>query len=152
MFAGAVLDAGTTWVFVSKHYGFEQNPILAPLVRGSLIWIPIYLLCHPLLVPLVPEICGLGFAVYFSLVGLTFGANNLAGIFYGRFFLVEVVGYEALHAACALVAINVFIWTLWRRVSDSQERKRYIITALCWIGIFVLLELGLFAAGRLFFS
>ena len=129
-----------------------MNPILAPLIRHSLIWIPIYLLCHPLLVPLLPEICRFGFGVYFGLAGLLFGANNLAGIFYGRYFLMEVFGFRALQGACVLFAIAVFIWRLWRRVGNAQKRKQHIITASRWIGIFVLLELGFFAAGKLLFG
>jgi hypothetical protein len=151
MFAGTILDTWTTWVFVSRHYGFEMNPILAPLIRHSLIWIPIYLLCRPLLVPFLPEICRLAFAVYFGLGGLLFGSNNLSGILYGRYFLMDVVSFPVAQGTCVLVAITAFIWMLWRRVGNAQERKQHIITALRWIGIFMLLELGFFAAGRLAF-
>ncbi|MEY2430031.1 MAG: hypothetical protein QOJ40_2916, partial [Verrucomicrobiota bacterium] len=87
-----------------------------------------------------------------GLAGLLFGANNLAGIFYGRYFLMEVFGFRALQGACVLFAIAVFIWRLWRRVGNAQKRKQHIITALRWIGIFVLLELGFFAAGKLLFG
>ena len=152
MFAGTILDTWTTWVDASRHYGFEQNPTLAPLIRHSLIWIPIYLLCRPVLVPLLPEICRFGFGVYFGFAGLVFGANNLAGIFYGRYFLIEALGFPVLQATCVLFAIIVFIWKLSRQVSNAQKRKEHIITALRWIGIFVLLELGFFAAGRSLFS
>jgi hypothetical protein len=149
MFAGSILDTWTTWVVVSRHYGYEMNPTLAPLIPHSLIWIPIYLLSRPLLVPLLPEICRFGFCVYFGLTGLLGGANNLAGILYGRFFLMDTFGFQMPQVAYALIAIIVFIWMLWRRVGNAQERKRQIITALRWIGIFVLIELGFFAAGRL---
>jgi hypothetical protein len=149
MFAGAILDAWTTWIVVSRRHGFELNPTLAPLIRHSLIWIPIYLLCRPLLVPLVPECCRPAFGVYFGLTGLLGGANNLAGILCGRYFLMEAFGFQAPHVACALIAITVFIRTLWRRAGNAQERKQHILTAFCWIGMFVLLELGFFAAGRL---
>ena len=149
MFAGTILDAWTTWVFISRHYGFELNPVLAPLIRHSLIWIPFYLLCHPLLVPLTPEFCRPAFGIYFGLAGLLSGANNAAGIFYGHYFLMEMFSFEALQGACALIALMVFVWTLWRRATTAPERKRHILTALCWIGIFALLELGFFAAGRL---
>lgn len=149
MFAGAILDAWTTWIVISRHYGFELNPILAPLIRHSLIWIPIYLLCRPLLVPLLPEICRFGFGVYFGLTGLLFGANNLTGIFYGRYFLMEAFGFPAVQGTCVLLAITVFIWRVWKHAGDARERKSHILTGLCWIGIFILLELGFFAAGRL---
>jgi hypothetical protein len=152
MFAGAILDTWTTWLVVSRYFGFEMNPALAPLIRHSLIWIPVYLLCRPLLVPLLPEICRLAFGVYFGLTGLLFGANNLSGILYRRYFLMDMFGFQGPHVACVLIAITVFIWTLWRRVHNAQERKQHIITALRWIGIFVLLELGFFATGRLLFS
>jgi hypothetical protein len=152
MFAGVILDTLTTWAFVSQHRGFEQNPILAPLTRHSLIWIPIYLLCRPLLVPLLPDLCRFGFGVYFGLAGLLFGANNLAGSFFGRYFLVEMFGFQALQGACILFAIVVFIWAVCRHASTTQERKRHIMVGLCWIGVFVLIELGFLAAGRLAFS
>lgn len=151
MFAGVLLDTWTTWAFASQHRGFEQNPILAPLIRHSLIWIPIYLLCRPLLVLLLPELSRFGFGVYFGLGGLLFGTNNLAGSFYGRYFLMEAFGFQVLQGACILFAIVAFIWAVWRRASNAQERKHHITTGLCWIGVFLLLEMGFFAAGRLLF-
>src|SRR5689334_16248839 len=96
MFAGTIFDTWTTWVVVSRHYGVELNPVLAPLIRHSLVWIPIVLLSLPLLVPLLPEICRFVFGVYFGVAGLLFGANNLGGILYGRYFLVDMFGFPAV--------------------------------------------------------
>jgi len=152
MFAGVILDTLTTWAMVSNHRGFEQNPILVPLIRHSVIWIPIYLLCRPLLVPLLPELCRSAFSVYFGFDGLSGGVNNLTGILYGRYLLVDTFGFPALQVASVLIAITVFIWGLWRHASNAQERKHHVITGLCWIGIFVLLELVFFAVGRLALS
>src|SRR5262245_22824365 len=67
MLAGSILDVCSTWVVVSRPHGFELNPVLGPLIRHSLVWIPIYLLCRPLLVPLLPEMCRLGFGIFFGL-------------------------------------------------------------------------------------
>ena len=124
MFAGVILDTWTTWAFVSQNRGFEQNPILAPLTRHSPIWIPIYLLCRPLLVPFLPELCRFGFSVYFGLMSSLTGANNLAGSFYGRYFLIEVFGFQTLQGTCILFAVVVFIWAVWRHTNNAEERKQ----------------------------
>jgi hypothetical protein len=148
MFAGSILDAWTTWVFASRPYGFEQNPTLAPLLRHSLMWIPIYLLCPPLMVPLLPEVCRLGFTVYFGFAGFVFGVNNLSGIFYGRYFLIDLLGFAVLQGSCILFGLTVFIWTVWKHAGNAQERMLHIITGICCIGLFLLLELGFFVIGR----
>ena len=152
MFASVILDTLTTWVMVSQHRGFEQNPILFPLIRHSLIWIPIYLLCRPLLVPFVPELCRSAFSVYFGLDGLTGGVNNLTGILYGRYFLMDTFGFPVVQGASVTIAVAVFVWGLCRRASSVQERKHHIIVGLCWIGIFLLLELIFFAVGKIALS
>jgi hypothetical protein len=149
MFAATILDVWTTWALVSRNYGVELNPTLAPMIRHSLIWIPIYLLCHPLLVRLLPEMSRFGFGVYFAFAGLLFGLNNLAGILYGRYFLIETFGFPASQGICMSFGIAVFIWKLRGHASNAQEKKRHVMTALCWIGIFVLLELVFLAASRL---
>lgn len=148
MFAGVVLDVWTTWIFAAHHHGFEQNPVLAPLMRHSLIWIPIYLLCRPLLVPLLPELCRFAFSAYFGFDGLSAGVNNLTGILCGRYFLVDTFGFSALQCASVLIAVTVFVWGLWMRASNVQERKRHVMIASCWIGFFLLLELIFFTVGR----
>jgi hypothetical protein len=149
MFAGVLLDTVTTWVMVFRHRGFEQNPILAPLIRHSLVWIPIYLLCRPLLVPFLPAHCRPAFGVFYGFEGLAFGVNNLAGILYHHYFLVDRSGYTDTEWACVMVAVAVFAWGLWRRAANVQERTHSIVTGLCWVGIFILLEIGFFAAGRI---
>ena len=152
MFACVILDVLTTWTMVSQHRGFEQNPVLFPLIRHSLIWIPIYLLCRPMFVPFLPALCRSAFSIYFGLDGLAGGVNNLTGILYGRYFLMDTFGFPALQATSILIAVAVFIWGIWRQASNIQERKHQIITGLCWVGIFLLLELVFFAAGRIALS
>ncbi len=147
MFAGALLDTWTTWVFVSRQHGFEQNPTLALLIRHSLIWIPVYLLCRPLLVPLLPEICRFGFGVYFGFMGLLFGTNNLGGIFHGHYFL-DTIGFPTAQGICLLLGVAVFVWKAWK-AGGAGEWKRSIMTGLGWTGVFVLIELAFFAAGIL---
>ena len=149
MFAGSILDAATTWVIVSRNIGFETNPNLALLIRHSLIWIPIYLLLGPLLVPLFPELCRFAFSVYFALAGLAFGTNNLAGIFYGRYFLIGAIGFPVLQGICIFFGVAVFIWRTWKRVGSAGDWWRDVISGLCFLGFFMLLELGFFATGRL---
>lgn len=149
MFAGVILDTWTTYFFVSRNCGFELNPILAPLIRYSLIWIPIYFLCRPLVVLLLPEFCRSGFSVYFGFNGLLGGINNLSGILYGNYFLTDTFGFLTLQVTSAVIAIAVFVWVLWKHASTAQERKYHIIMGLYWTGIFVLMEAGFFAIGRI---
>lgn len=149
MFSGVILDIWTTWVIAMRDYGMEKNPTLTPLIKHSLIWIPIYLSCRPVLVPFIPGICRFGFSIYFGFMGLFFGLNNLGGILYGNFFLVDMFGFPALQGTCIFFAITAFIWMVRSRANNAQERNRHIITALIWIGIFVVLELGFLAIGRI---
>jgi hypothetical protein len=149
MFAAVILDTCTTWFFVSHHCGVEKNPTLAPLVRHSLIWIPIYLLCRPLMVPFIPDTCRFAFSIYFGLQGLLFGLNNLSGILCGRYFLVDQVGSPAVHGACLLFSITVFIWRFSETANNEQDWQPQLLAGLRWLAIFMLLELGFFAVGRL---
>jgi hypothetical protein len=149
MFTGVLLDTMTTWFMVLRHRGFEQNPILAPLIRHSLIWIPIYLMCRPLLVPFLPAQCRSSFGIFYGFEGLLFGINNLAGILYHHYFLVDRFGYSELEWTCVTIAVAVFAWVMWRRARNARERTHSIVAGLSWIGIFVLLELCFFAAGRI---
>ncbi len=149
MIAATLLDVVTTWVIISNSYGFEANPVLAPLVRHSLFWIPVYLLCRPLLLPLLPCLCRFGFVTYFGISSLLFGVNNLSGILWGHYFLMDNFGLAPVEAACALMATAVFISKLWKVTPDIQGRRLNILVALFWIGIFALIELGFFAVGQL---
>lgn len=148
MFAGVMLDTCTTWVFISRHLGTEMNPVLGPLARNSLLWIPFYLLCRPVAVPLLPEHCRFAFAVYFGLQGWLSGLNNLGGIFYGNYFLVDRFGFAALEGAYVIVGIAAFIWRLWRRAGDDRERLEHLLAGLFCAFIFGLLEVLFQAAGR----
>ena len=149
MFAGSILDAWTTWFIVSRHIGFETNPILAPLVRHSLIWIPVYLLLRPSLVPFFPDVCRFSFSIYFAFAGVVFGLNNLAGIFYGRYFLIDAIGFPFLQGICIIIGGTVFIWKIWKRGDNARDWWWHFALGLCLVGVFVLLELGFFLIGRL---
>jgi hypothetical protein len=151
MFAGVLLDTGTTWYFVSHHCGVEKNPTLAPLIRHSLIWIPIYLLCRPLMVPFIPDICRFAFSIYFGLQGLSFGLNNLSGILCGRYFLVDQVGSPAVHGVVLLFSIIIFVWRLSETANNEQDWQPQLLVGLRWLAIFMLLELAFFAVRRLAF-
>ena len=148
MFAGVVLDTCTTWVFISRHHGTEMNPVLGPLARNSLLWIPFYLLCRPVAVPLLPEHCRFAFAVYFGLQGWLFGLNNLGGILYHNYFLMDRFSFPAVEGACVIAGIAAFFWRLWRRASDDRERVEHLLAGLFCTLIFALLEVLFQAAGK----
>ena len=144
MLAGVMLDSATTCVFISQNRGVELNPVLGALSQLSLAWVPIYLICRPLLVPLAPSSCRWSFCIYFGLNGLLSGLNNIDGIYTGRFFLSETIGYPALQAIGLLGGVACFIWGL---SSKPEERKAELLTAIGWVGGFILLELLFFAVG-----
>jgi hypothetical protein len=149
MFAAVLLDTVTSFIFVAQHRGFEQNHILASLIRHSTIWIPIYLFSQPLLVPFQPGICRFVFAFYLGLDGFLCGLNNLGGILFGHYFLVEAIGFPALQGTCVVAALAVFIWQLTRHAPDTRSKLQHLATGLFWLGIFALLQLAFLAIGHL---
>src|ERR1043166_4045617 len=77
MLGAALLDTVTTWFALSHRLGSEGNHIAAVLFRHSAIWIPVFLLIRPSLVPFLPEIPRRTFAVFFLTLQLLAGLNNL---------------------------------------------------------------------------
>lgn len=149
MLAAATFDTSTTWLVISGNHGVETNPTLAPLIQHSLIWIPIYLLSRPLLVPFLPPLCRFTFALYFALAGLLFGANNLAGLLTGRYFLVDTLGFPASQAICVLLPATLFLRTLWTRTPSPPNRKHQLLTASLTLTLFLVIELAFFTTAHL---
>ncbi len=117
--SAALLDIVTTYLFISRGLGFEANPVCGPLFSRSLVWIPVYLLVRPLLVPFLPEIPRRTFAGYFLSIGLVGGVNNLGGILFHKFFLVDTVGFWLPLGFCVMGAIGLFIYQLRRNPKDG---------------------------------
>lgn len=114
MIAAALIDISTTYYIVSLNLGIEANPVLAPLLRHSLVWIPVFGLIRPLLVPLLPNIPRRAVASYLLVAHLSGGFNNLAGIFFHNFFIINTLGYWIPLLSCYLIGLLVFIHDLYR--------------------------------------
>jgi hypothetical protein len=149
MFAAMALDAATTCFFLSRGLGVEMNPVLAPLVQQSLIWVPVYLFAQPLLVPTMPEVVRESFAAYYLAVGLLFGINNLCGMLLGTYVLVDNLGFEAVRAGGLIVAATTFAGRLAARKTTWKSAGQCIAIALLWIAVFAVIERGFSLAGRL---
>jgi hypothetical protein len=139
MLCGASLDTVTTWWVLSHRLGREANPVAAPLFHVSLWWIPIYLLCRPLLVPFLPKIPRDAFAVFYFLLGIGCGLNNLGGILYHNYFLVRRYGITGITAFWVIVAC-VFFLMAQRQCRGSQERLAQLKVGLRWVVCFLAIE------------
>jgi hypothetical protein len=139
----AALDAWTTGYFLVHRLGVETNPILAPLVRHSLVWIPIVLLSRPLLIPLLPDVCRQAFAVFYITTGTLFAINNASGILAGSYFLVEVFSFESVIIAGLMFGVITFAGYLLVR-KGQPTAARAVAQALVWIAIFAAFD-GIFA-------
>jgi len=144
MFAASLLDILTTYLFISLELGAEMNPVCAQLIRQSLLWIPVYLSAHPLLVPLAPEIPRRSFAVFFVASGLLFGINNLGGILFHRCFIVDTFGFWIPFGFCVLVAAAYFFYELYRH---PENRLVPIGVMLGFLGLFLMIEGAFYVLG-----
>lgn len=143
MLAATALDAWTTYYFLSHGLGVEMNPVLAPLVQQSLVWVPVYLLTPTLLVPAMPEVCRQSFAVFYLAIGLLFSINNLGGIYAGSFALVDSVGFQAIRGFGLFLGALAFIGLLDFANAAKPSALRCTAIALVWIPVFGAIE-GLF--------
>lgn len=147
--AAAALDAWTTYYFIAHGLGSEANPILAPLARHSLVWIPIYLLAQPLLIPVMPDVCRQSFATGVLAAGLICGINNLCGIYGGRYILVDVVGFPAIVAITVLLGVLVFAYQLLSKEAGRELVLRSLAIAVCWIVILVAVDAAFYLVANL---
>jgi hypothetical protein len=144
MLAATLLDVLTTYLDSSLKLAFEMNPVLAPLIRHSLVWIPIYLLVRPLLVPLLPEIPRRAFAFYFFANGLLFGLNNLGGILFHHYFIIHTFGFWIPEGLCVFSAFGFFVYEVYR---DPENRFVQIRIASGWFAIFWMIEGAFYLLG-----
>ena len=138
--AAASLDAWTTYYFISHSLGVETNPILAPLAPHSLIWIPIFLLAKPLLIPAMPDVCRQSFATGFLAGGLIFGMNNLCGIYAGKYILVDRFGFPAITAVCMVLGTIAFGYQLVAKNTGRAWVLRSLAIAIGWIALFAIVD------------
>ena len=138
--AAATLDSWTTYYFIAHGLGVEANPILAPLARHSLIWVPDYLLAKPLLIPAMPDVCRQAFATGFLAASLLCGINNLCGIYAGKFILVDLLGFPAIVAVSVLSGLLVFVYQLLSKGAGRELVLRSVAIAVCWIIIFIAVD------------
>lgn len=138
MFAAALLDVVTTYYFFTRKIGFESNPVAAPLFRQSLAWIPAYVLLRPLLVPLLPATPRRAFAIYYLGTGLLGGMNNLGGIFFHHYFVIDTFGFQLPMALCVLSALSSFAYGLFQ---NPQARVPQIRIAAGCAYLFAVIEI-----------
>jgi hypothetical protein len=147
--AAATLDAWTTYYFIAHGLGTEANPVLATLARHSLIWIPIYLLAQPILIPAMPDVCRQPFATGFLAAGLLCGINNLFGIYAGTYIVVDRLGFPAIVTICMLLGLLTFIYQLFSKGTGRELALRSLVIAACWIIVFIALDAMFYLAAQL---
>ena len=148
MLAATALDVWTTYYVLSHGLGVEMNPVLGPLVQRSLIWVPVYLLTNPLLIPAMPDVCRQSFAVFYLAIGLLFSINNLCGIYAGNSVLVDCVGFQAVRGLALLLGALTFAVRLANPSAAKLSAVRSTVILLGWIAVLSVIEWLFYLASR----
>ena len=145
----AALDALTTCCFIVTGAGSEMNSTLSPLIEHSLVWIFFYILCRPLIIPLLPDLSRVVFAVFFSTVCLVFAANNFGGLFNGDYFATRIIGFEGVIALGYLMATVAYAYHCIVNFSTLKDWIRNTIWMFGFVVLFSVIEWGFVGMGSL---
>lgn len=145
MVAAAILDTATTYYGLSRLPTTEANPVLSPLLKSSFVWLPVYCLVRPLLVPMLPDVARRTFGLFFLVAHLYGGINNSLVIFVRHFSLVDVFGYWGPLILCYVGIAGFFAWQLVRRPKDRWFQFGWSAVALA---AFALIEGVFYLLGR----
>ena len=143
--AFTVLVSYGTYLVQSNGTGVIVDPILSRLVAHSVIWIPIYRLGSPILLPLMPDVARQTYGVLFLSIGVLFSINNLSGHYFGNFVFVDNLGFFPTVGFCFGLALIVFCL---RSVASGNVLRSLRNTAF-WLAIAVLVHVFLYGASRL---
>ena len=127
--AAAFFDALTTLGFIVTGTGVELNTTLSPLIQKSVAWIFIYLLCGPLIYPLLPRLSRNVLAIYSLTASLIFATSNLSGICLGDFFATRVLGYKGIVVIAITFATLSFVYLSATTFESTSEWIRHT----CWL-------------------
>ena len=142
--SASVLDSVSIGLLLSQGTGVIRDPILGPLAARSLLWIPVYRLAVPLLIPLMPKVCRQSFAVFYLAVGLLFSINNFSGHYAGWFVFVDSFGLYVSLALCLIPATQAFgVYSM--RAGDFARSLR---TTLAWIAFAFMIQAAFLGISR----
>jgi hypothetical protein len=140
----SVVTAVSIWIFHVNDTGFIGEPVLTTLAARSRVWIPIYCLAVPSLIPFMTGVCRQAFATLFLCTGTLLATNNLLGHFNGNFVIVETFGLYEVLGACLLFALLVFWLRAFRTRSVAQSGRN----AIRWLLIAVSIHFVFFLISR----
>jgi len=86
----ASLDTVTTLTILLTGTGRESNQTLADLASISLVWVPVYLLCRPLLAAFLTADHRLAYATGGAAICPPMSLNNISGFMFDNFFLYSL--------------------------------------------------------------
>lgn len=147
--SAALLDTVTTYLFVVRSIGVEQNPLLRTLLQHSFLWIPLYLLSRPALVAFMAIDHRIACAVWGSIIGFSMTINNIFGIVYGNFLLYSI-GIDWWFTRSALpigFAVFLLVHIKWR-TSFHVFCVRFLLLCV-WGGVAELIERGFWYASSI---
>ncbi len=147
--AATALDAWTTYYFIAHGLGVETNPILGPLAKHSLIWIPVYGSTPALLIPTMPDVCRQTFAIPYLAAGVLLGINNLCGIQLGWFALIDSLGFYNVQAALIGTGVIAFMYKLAATFTSWTSAARSTAIVVSWLAAFGAIETLFYFTGRI---
>jgi hypothetical protein len=139
-FVASLMDAVAIWIFFSNGTGMIGDRILAPLASKSPVWIPIYRLAVPMLIPVMPQTCRQSFAVFYLATGVAFSINNFSGHFLGKFVFLDSIGLLPTGAACFVFAIVAF----YLGVMHSRNVTRSLRNTMAWTAFAALIQFAFY--------
>ena len=74
--------------------------------------------------------------------GFVLAINNLSGILAGNYFLINYLGNWVLAGICSLLTVGCFFFLLWKRSATRKVLIRKVKSAIIWIVIFGIIEVG----------
>ena len=136
----ALLDTVTTLIFMLTGSGHETNQTLAALASISFIWVPVYLLCRPLLTAFLSDDLRLAYATAGAAICFPLSLNNLSGILFGDFFIYSLGMMDWIPVFAFILAGVVFAcYHVIYRTPLRSAAKRVMLLML-WIALMEAVE------------
>ena len=147
MFGAVIFDLVTTYYGLTRLPAVEANPVLAPLLKQSFVWLAVYGFIRPMLLPFVPKEFRRIFTLFF-LVAHIYGGINNSGMLFFTYSITNHFGYWIPAGLLGFGTLAMFVYELVRYPKNRWVMVGWTIGILA---VFLLIEgafylIGIFAS------